>query len=176
MWAVEKGRDCVVRKGLDTGINIENVDNNGWNAMMYAAQRGNMNVITWFLEYGGDLLNSSLDDKSTALHLAAKGRLIDICMVLLKAGAYPEAKDTSGKRPLDYLEDRRDREKYNDCLSATYKEGKDAARLHQEREDRSIDKSLNKAMEIIKKVAVDDIGGYGGLTTNKDGEESRFEM
>lgn len=173
MWAVEKGCDCVVKKGLEIGINIENLDNKGWNAMMYAAKRGNMNVINWLLEYGGEL-NRTTDDgsKSTALHLAASEKLIEICLVLLKAGANPNAKDASGRVPLDYFEDRRDREKYTDCCSVTYKQGVTPGRLHQEREDKSIDRSLNKAMDIIKKTAVEDIYALGG----GEGEESRMEV
>jgi ankyrin repeat protein len=171
MWAVEKGRDCVIKYGLSNGINIENVDNNGWNAMMYAAKRGNMSVVNSFLEYGGDLNQSSNSDNLTALHLAASGNLIEMCMVLLKAGANPNIKSHDGKKAIDYITDRRDREKYSDCLSDTYKEGKTPQRLHQEREERSIDKSLNKAMELIQKAAVEDI-----YQLTKDGEESRMEL
>jgi len=45
MWAIEKGRNCVVEKCLAHGINVENVDTDGWNATMYAAKRGNMQIL-----------------------------------------------------------------------------------------------------------------------------------
>jgi ankyrin repeat protein len=157
MWAVEKGRDCIVKAALDGGINAENVDNDGWSAMMYAARRGNMEVLQMLLGYGVELNRSSTEDGFTALHLAAGNELIDVCIMLLKAGADPHIKDVSGKKPEAYIKDKRKLEKYKECCSDTFKEGITPDRLHQERQDLSVDKSLNKVMDLINKTAIHDV-------------------
>lgn len=156
MWAVEKGRDCIVEKGLSHGINIENTDNDGWNAIMYAARRGNMAVLKMLLDYGGELNRASLEDGFTALHLAAGNGLIEVCKALLKAGANPNILDASKKKPIDHIKDKRQKEMYNDCLVNTYKEGQTPDRLHQDRLDQSVDKSLNRVMTMINKTAVEE--------------------
>ena len=80
-----------------------------------------------------------------------------MCTALLKAGANPNVKDATGKKPLDYFRDKRKREKFSECLTATYKEGVTPERLHQDRQDQSGDKSLNKVMNLINQTAVNDV-------------------
>ena len=116
--------------------------------MMYAARRGNLEICDYLLEFGADLNHATAEDQFTALHLAAGNELTDICIALIKAGANPHAKDSSGKTPLDYFKIPRNKEKVLDTMDTTYKlAGKTHERIHHERVEAGTEKSVSLALQ-----------------------------
>jgi hypothetical protein len=154
MWAVEKGLESVIYRTLDFGVNLEDYDNDGWTAIMYAARRGNLTVVQRLLEAGADLAVSSNEDHFTPLHLAAGNGLIAICIALLKAGSDPGAKDSNGRTAETYFVDPKNVELFQHCVAATYPaDGKTPAEVNQSRMKLGAEVSMNRAMEMINKSA-----------------------
>lgn len=147
MWAVEKGRECVLHKAFENGVRIEYVDNDGWSAVMYAARRGNVEIVNFLLGLGASLNHASTEDGFTALHLAAGNELIDVCTALIKAGANPDAIDFDGKVPFDYIRVPKNAAKWKECLEETYKNGRTYDQIHKQRVEMGTEKSVSFAIE-----------------------------
>jgi len=143
MWAVEKGREVVIRKCYENGIFAEAVDNDGWTAMMYATRRGNIDIINIMLQFGASLNHATNEDKFTALHMAAGNELVEVCLALIKAGANPNQRDSEGKAAVDYLKDPKNKEKLRDCMEATYSGGKTYDQIHKHRVEAGQEKSVS---------------------------------
>ena len=60
---------------------------------MYAARRGNIDVLRMLLNRNADVAPKSVGDGFTALHLACGNELIEVAVELLKAGANPNVPD-----------------------------------------------------------------------------------
>lgn len=119
MWAVERGRLCVVKRAMKQCVYLEAEDCDGWTAVMYAAVRGNYDICKVLLHYGADL-NHITKELFTALHLAAVNGLIEICLLLIKAGANPYAIDVYKKTPLDYITNKLERDKVKKLMDDLY--------------------------------------------------------
>jgi len=145
MYAVEKGREVVIKKCFENGVYLEATDSDGWTAMMYAARRGNIEICEELLSFGANLNTATREDGFTALHLAAGNELIDVCLALVKAGADPNIKDSDGRTPDFYLKIPKNKEKLRECLKTTYKEGKTADQIHKHRVEAGTEKSVSMA-------------------------------
>ena len=142
MWAVEKGRDGVIKKCFENGTYLEAEDNDGWTAVMYAARRGNLEIVGKLLEYGADLNKFSKEDKFTALHLAAGNELIDVCLLLVSGGANPEQLDNDGRPPMFYMHLAKNKERLTHHIEATFKD-KSCDLIHKRRVELGTEKSVS---------------------------------
>lgn len=87
--------DWVVSYGAD----INDEDNNGLNALMYACQGGRPSLADLFISKGADV-NAASSDGSCALHIAAQWGHEDVVDLLLARGAKPDAVNADGWTPL----------------------------------------------------------------------------
>jgi len=99
MWAIEKGRTDIVVQALKYKANIECEDNDGWTAVMYAARRGNLEVLDSLIVSGANINHASTEEKFTALHLAAGNELMEVCELLIRSGSNPDLMDIDGRTP-----------------------------------------------------------------------------
>jgi len=147
MWAVEKGRECVITKAFENGVRLETTDDDGWTAVMYAARRGNLQILKTLLEFGASLNHATNEDNFTALHLAAGNELVEVCLALIKAGANPNQRDSEGKTAGDYLRISRNKEKYMSCMEVTYGEGMSCQHIHDHRVEGGTERSVSLHIE-----------------------------
>ncbi|KAI1390554.1 ankyrin repeat-containing domain protein [Hypoxylon trugodes] len=70
-----------------------------WEALHFAAQKGNAALCKAFIERGA-LVDSREDDNWTPLILAAQNGHLEVCRILLDAGANPNASGDSQRTPL----------------------------------------------------------------------------
>jgi ankyrin repeat protein len=127
MWAIEKGREAVVNKCFENGTYIENVDNDGWTAIMFAARRGHLGICEHLLNLGANVDVESVDDKFSPLHLAAGNECMPVCEQLIKAGAQISRRDIHGKVPFDYIRTPKNQELYRKAVEDIQKAGLPAA-------------------------------------------------
>ncbi|XP_045472917.1 kinase D-interacting substrate of 220 kDa B isoform X2 [Harmonia axyridis] len=80
-------------------VQIEDKDDNGTTALIYAAQKGRVNFVQELLKYGADP-NAEDNDNWTALLCACKEGYVDIVIVLLDNNADIEHRDMGGWTPL----------------------------------------------------------------------------
>lgn len=153
MYAVEMGLESVVVASFEHGVNLEDFDNNGWTAIMYAARRGELTIVQKLLQYGVDLNVSSNNNNYTPLHLAAGSEMIDVCLALIKGGSDPQAKDSSGKIPQDHLKSPENIERYIKLCESTYLHGKTCEQINKARVLEGAEISMNRAMDLINKSA-----------------------
>jgi ankyrin repeat protein len=100
MWACLWGHSSVVTELLSRGANVGTQNKEGLTALMIAARRGDLAIVTDLLENGKEMdRHINLQEKISgwsALFFAAKGGHLEITKALLKAGADPTLKDTTG--------------------------------------------------------------------------------
>lgn len=105
----ERGRAETLRLALDHGAaaDIHAVSEYGWNALISAADVGNLETVTLLLERGVKPDEARADDGRTALFVAADGFVLNenpikadyvgVVRVLLAHGADPNVRNRSGK-------------------------------------------------------------------------------
>ena len=84
---------------LEFGVSIEDVQNQGWNALHLAVRYGQPDTISTLLEHGIDIHTSN--NGWTALHLAALNGHMDIVSIPLNKGADCTRVNRAGNTPLD---------------------------------------------------------------------------
>jgi ankyrin repeat protein len=96
--AARKGDLQQLRVALTAG-NVNDVDLNGWTALLYAANTGNVDCVKFCIEMGA---NVKVHDRHgyTPLHLASLHGCVNVARVLLDAGAIVDMTDDDGWTPL----------------------------------------------------------------------------
>jgi ankyrin repeat protein len=69
-------------------------------ALMFAVNRGNLEIVQSMIDHGVDL-NAQRHDGYTAMHFAAREGYADIAKALVAAGADTSIKDRRGRTPVD---------------------------------------------------------------------------
>lgn len=77
------------------------INNNGWNALLYAASNGHTRILQLLLD-GGAEINSTADNGTTALMMAVRGGYLKTVELLLNYGADPGTKNESGDNALHW--------------------------------------------------------------------------
>ncbi|MFT9494170.1 M48 family metallopeptidase [Anaerosolibacter sp.] len=98
--AVAEGDIAKVKEQLESGIDPDIQDADGWTPLMWAAQDNNVDLIQLFIEAGADL---ELQDyyEETALMKAASQDHVEAIALLIEAGADPNmASESYGWTPL----------------------------------------------------------------------------
>jgi ankyrin repeat protein len=107
--AVSSGNEEVIRLILDkikekeTQLMYQHInapDTEGDTPLMWAAEKGGVNVAQILLEYGADI-NARDEESLTALHFAVKGGCSNFVQLLLNNRVDSNIKDKKGKSPLD---------------------------------------------------------------------------
>lgn len=101
-WSSKSGKE---RIGLadalvahDADVNARNKD--GVTPLIWAASRGNKDVVEWLLQHGADIKAKETTRGWTALHLAAINRQKEVVELLLEKGADTKILDAEGLTPL----------------------------------------------------------------------------
>jgi len=88
---------------LKAGADPLLTDNDGWNAMYYAAWKGKADIVQ-MLSVHKDLIDSTTKSGTTPLMTAAEQGYREVCEALLKAGANPSMKDQNGQNAMRMAE------------------------------------------------------------------------
>lgn len=91
----------IAKRLLDSGSDVNAVDELGFTALMCAAIRGSRESVELLLDAGGDA-NMTDDDGMTALMWAARSQNRDSLEGLLKAGVILTVKDKQGRTAFDH--------------------------------------------------------------------------
>ena len=75
--------DYLIREGMD----VNSVDSDGFSALFYAAQFGNVATVDSLLKAGADIDFLNTEDKRSALYQAVASFRTDIALLLLERGA-----------------------------------------------------------------------------------------
>ncbi|XP_059620017.1 ankyrin repeat and MYND domain-containing protein 2 [Phlebotomus argentipes] len=78
---------------LELKSGVDFVDENGMTPLQHACYKGNKEIVQMFLDRGADVNASKHEYSYTALHFAALSGNVDVCLLLLHAGA--NANDTN---------------------------------------------------------------------------------
>ena len=95
----KENKEKVLREMLDMGADPNIRDSNGWSALHYACQLGDLNSVQILLEKNAEI-DSYSNNKRIPLHLAANMNYPDIVKCLLEKNSNPNYKDNTGCTPL----------------------------------------------------------------------------
>lgn len=143
MWACDRARYHVVQRVIENMVNLEAKDMDGYTAMMYAARSGDMQICNYLLSLGASLEPVSFNGKFTALSLAAAKQYIDLCVVLIHAGADVTTKDCVGLTPLDLLRGSKKFAQIKTLISSLYDEKTTSSTLHRRRVESATERSVS---------------------------------
>lgn len=123
MAAIAKDQPAMIELILNHGAGVNDVGNDGWTPLGYAARLGSPKAAELLLKQGADVNASGkdadgADDRETPLHHAAAGRLLaggsreasrflSVVTLLVKAGARIDALNAQGETPLDIAKEAR---------------------------------------------------------------------
>ena len=94
--AAKSGNEKSLKAALESGNDINAVDELKNTALHYAAKQADLSAMSLLIEHGADL-NAVNDRLSTPLHLTEKN--VDTIRILLEAGADPNLKDSDWDYP-----------------------------------------------------------------------------
>ena len=94
--AAKSGDEEALKQALESGADVNAVDELKNTALHYAAKQADLNVMHFLIENGADL-NATNEKLATPLHLTEKN--IDAIRILLEAGADPNLKDSDWDYP-----------------------------------------------------------------------------
>ncbi|WP_165913618.1 M48 family metallopeptidase [Serpentinicella alkaliphila] len=98
--AVVAGDTDEVKSILESRINPDIVDSEGWTPLMWATQLNDLDMINLFIEYGADPNKIDYYYEETALIIALTNDYVEAIAALLEAGADPNLSDSYGWTPL----------------------------------------------------------------------------
>ncbi|KAF7232728.1 hypothetical protein EG68_09224 [Paragonimus skrjabini miyazakii] len=97
--AARKGEYDKVKNLLEFGVDVDQLDEDGWSALRTASWRGHVEIVDLLLRYGAQV-NLSGPDGRSALRAAAWAGHEGIVRQLLCAGANVDIQDAEGRTPL----------------------------------------------------------------------------
>jgi ankyrin repeat protein len=97
--SVSRGLLPLVRKLLDSGLDINAADDEGRTLLISAVDSNNLELVQELLGRGANV-NQQDEDGETALYFASQGENVEIIQALLKAGANPKIPTNDGYTPL----------------------------------------------------------------------------
>ena len=98
--AAKIGLFQIVTNLIDAGVDVNGVDAWGYSALMYAAEKGHLGIVTTLVQAGANVDRQGIEVGHTALNLATISRHTQIVRSLLEAGADPDLTTHSGYTPL----------------------------------------------------------------------------
>ena len=100
-FLVEAGNLEIVKYLLEKGGNINDKDDKGRTALIYASMSVDLETVKYLIEKGADV-NAKDNNGSTALMDASSGGCLEIIKYLIEKGADVNAKDNNGSTALIY--------------------------------------------------------------------------
>lgn len=99
MTALERGDQATAELFIKGGINVNQVDKNGWTPLMISTFNGNENIAKLLIEKGA---NIHIQDNAgyAPIHWAAFNGFNEVTAILLKRGANPNTTNRYGWTPL----------------------------------------------------------------------------
>ena len=101
-FAASDGNTELVQRCLESGVNVDAVDDCSWTPLMNAAQADNVDVMKLLLDKGASV-NSTNMFGQTALILAIRAASMKAASLLLERGADPRIKDISKMGAREWL-------------------------------------------------------------------------
>lgn len=101
IWAVQEGYLEIVKLLIKAGASTERKDDYGFTPLDQAVGQSNFQMVRILLKYGAKVSGRTCN--GTPLHTACAYRRFAIAKLLLDSGADPEALDTDGRKPKDFL-------------------------------------------------------------------------
>ena len=98
----EKGIESISFFSLRNGANVNSKDDEGYTALMVAAQIGHLRTTKALLMYGANVNLHSTEERTTALIEAVREGYEEIVQILLDHGAEINYQDTDGYTALHY--------------------------------------------------------------------------
>ncbi len=92
LQAALEGNLSIIQKGLEAGLDVDAVDENGFSALTLASYNGHNEIINFLLQKGASV-NLPNKNRRTALMLASSGPFNETVKILLNAGANPNIVD-----------------------------------------------------------------------------------
>lgn len=98
--AAEQSDLGAINRALDTGIDVNGTDNEGWTALGTAASFGTLKAVQLLLSRGANVDGRHGDGRTPVFRAAASGSL-EIARLLVERGADVNAQDSEGHVPLN---------------------------------------------------------------------------
>jgi hypothetical protein len=93
--AAYENKTDLIKQMVQSGVNIESVNDDGTTVLMVSAYKGNVDLVKFLLDSGASI--ETRDNRgSTPLMWASMGGDVDVVELLLDRGADPEAEDNGG--------------------------------------------------------------------------------
>jgi ankyrin repeat protein len=102
MWAISERQSAITEELVRRGADVHARSNNGFTALMFAAQLGDADSARLLLDRGANPNDIMPKTGLTPLIIAAAMSRTTVAAVLLDAGANPEAVDADGFTPLHH--------------------------------------------------------------------------
>jgi ankyrin repeat protein len=121
MIACSQGKPGLVDTLLSLGAPLDNVDNDGWSALMLASccvRYSSKDCARALIDAGCNVNFASFSGKNTALMLFTDKSQPEVVEALLKAGARTDVRDASGRRPYHVAKLALLKPSYNDIFKA----------------------------------------------------------
>jgi ankyrin repeat protein len=102
IWAARSGKDAKqkVRALLKAGANLNAATTNGWNALMAAANWGDLEMVEYLLGAGMSASNRDHDGDTALMAASSGGAKPSVLSALIKAGAVVNATNNNGMTAL----------------------------------------------------------------------------
>jgi hypothetical protein len=100
LWAIDKGDVALTNRAMKMGIDLDDVDASGHNALLQAMHRGLAGKVPEYLAMKTKNIDLCCRDLTTALHEAVKSRNNSVVKILLERGAKTDIRDGAGQTPL----------------------------------------------------------------------------
>jgi uncharacterized protein len=100
--AIYRKNHFELKKLLDAGVDINQVDKDGRTPLMHAvlSENADAKMIAFLVEKGADLDSADKAQQWTALHFAARDQKAEIVEILVQGGARIDPADIFGNTPL----------------------------------------------------------------------------
>ena len=99
-WAANRGHSTIVELLVDSGAQLDVLDNDGATPMMIAALSGNTDCVKTIQQAGGDMEIQSTATGATALIMASQEGHQDIVEMLVRGGTRMDTYSNYGYCPL----------------------------------------------------------------------------
>jgi len=109
LCAAGHGRVAAIAALVKAGAHVDGVDSSVNSPLMIATMCGHMTAVDALIAAGADV-HRTMHDGRTALHYASQYGYQRVLVALLAAGARTDLCTAEGKRPIDLVRNRRDRD------------------------------------------------------------------
>lgn len=169
--AVEEGYIEIVRLLIESGVNLNAKDVNGYTPLHIAVERNFSEIAKLLIKSGADLNSKGVGLlEETPLHLAIKEGNNEMVKLLLESGADVNARDSDGETPLHTVvwSNKISPESVSETISILIKHGADVNAKNYEGET-----PLDLAIKTGKERIANELRKYGAKKTTSRDEQTK---